>query len=162
MAKLPKKIERLYLVEWLCWGYAGIRNIKNPPPYLQGKARKNRFTGALLLARYQKKRGAVPVKAFLDRATAEAHSEKANDAAWEGINPFHFGSKLADWTSLDLGRLRDWMLDLGLQPPDGKFSADKWQRWYDRVHDQLDEVQRRAIRQGLDRVQFYQVSELTE
>jgi hypothetical protein len=134
-----RKIDRLYLVERLQW-------LGNP------------FVPDAFFARAA---GAVPVTAFLDRDKAEARCRTLDDEKWAGINPFRYGSRLEDWTSLDAGRLRDWMLDLGLEPPPGPFRVARWRKWYDKVLPSLDEAQRARIREGLDRLRFFQVSEVT-
>jgi hypothetical protein len=156
-----RKVERLYLVERVLWEVTGTRRVRKIPPYLEGQARPNPFTGKKFLPVYRRG-GQVPTRAYLSRENGEEDCRARNDAAWEGINPFHYGQKVADWSSFDQGRLRDWLLDHGLEPPAGKLGVDKWRGWYDGVQGALDDLQRRAIRQGLDRIVFFQVSELTE
>ena len=133
-----KKIDRLFLVEQAKWV---------ADPFRRGK--------------YLRLPGAAPVRAFLHHDKAEAKCRALDEKAWAGINPFHYGDKLADWTSLDAGRLRDWMLDLGLEPPKGKFDVNRWRAWYDEVLPGLDAAQLAKVREALDRLRFYRVSEIT-
>jgi hypothetical protein len=159
------KVEQLFLVEHIIHRLVGWRAVKSIPAYLAEMAGRNRNPlqpDAKQIPTYGDVQGVVPSKAFADREKAEAHCAALNDAAWGGINPFHFGGSVMAWTSLDEGRLRDWMLDHGLEPPGAKRSKpDAWRRWYDGLHDKLNGVQRRAIREALDRVVFYRVTELT-
>jgi hypothetical protein len=137
------KVESIFLVERLLWQNSYPFSLRKDPMYGRSE-------------------GVVPVKAFLDRPSADEARVALDEAAWRGINPFRYGNKVRDWTSFDEGRLRDWLLDHGLEPPSGKKpTVDGWRKWYDQVSDDLDDLQRRAIRQGLDRVVFYQVTELS-
>jgi hypothetical protein len=158
-----RKKDRLYLVERVVWNFIGMREVKVVPTYLAQMAKLNPLTSGRSLPVFGRGEGLVPVKAFRDRADADALRDNLDQAAWAGINPFHYGSQVRDWSSFDEGRLRDWLLDHGLEPPAGKkVTPTRWREWYDQRHEALDEFQRRAIRQGLDRVVFYQVSELAE
>jgi hypothetical protein len=103
---------------------------------------------------------ARPVRAFLAWDRAEAFYRRREDAAWQRINPFLRG-KLAEWTSLDAGRLRDWMLDLGLEPPAGEFHRGKWGKWFAEVQPTLSPAQRWAIREAMDRRRFFRIVELS-
>jgi hypothetical protein len=104
--------------------------------------------------------GYHPLRAFRDDSDAEAFCKTLEDDAWQGINPFRFGRR-EEWTSLDAGRLRDMMLDIGLEPPAGKFDTARWRKWYDVASATATELQRLGVRQALDRLHFFRVTELT-
>ena len=129
-------ITRLYLVEKLVWQSGG--GVHYPGE------------------------GAEPLRAFLDAGRAEEYCRQHEEAAWKGLNPFTCGTKLAERTSLDGGRLRDWMLDIGLEPPAGKFNGAQWRQWFARVQATLTPVQKFKVREGLDRVHFFRVVEVNE
>jgi hypothetical protein len=158
-----RKKEPLFLVERVVWAFVGMRDVKAIPTSLAKMARANPFSGGRSLPLFGRGEGRIPLRAFRDREAAGQHREELEGAAWVGINPFHYGGQVRDWTGFDEGRLRDWLLDHGLDPPAGKkVTPDRWRGWYDEIHDTLDDLQRRAIRQAMDRVVFYQVSELAE
>jgi hypothetical protein len=158
-----RKREPLYLVERVVWNFIGMREVKVVPTYLARMVSLNPFSTSRSLPVFGRGEGLIPVKGFRDRADADELRDNLDKAAWAGINPFHFGSQVRDWTTFDEGRLRDWLLDQSLDPPAGKkVTPTRWREWYDQQHEALDEFQRRAIRQGLDRVVFFQVTELAE
>src|SRR5262245_20867178 len=155
------KINRLFLVERLCWGAVGGQVVKRAPAYARDAQAHPFRKGQVYLPVYRRIEGAAPVRAFLDEAKAEARCRALEEEAWANINPFRHGDRPGQWTSFDAGRLRDWLLDAGLELPAGKLNVKAWRGWYDRVHDGLTELQRLRLREALDRVRFYQVSELT-
>ena len=53
------------------------------------------------------------------------------------------------------------MVDIGLEPPLGKFDAEKWRKWYDVASASVTELQKLEVRQTLDRLYFFRVTELT-
>jgi hypothetical protein len=100
--------------------------------------------------------GSVRVATFADAGAAEAQRQRLEAEARAVINPFRCGSFLAEQTSLDEGRLCDWLLDHGLTPPAPE--ARDWVRWYESLPG-LDDYQRHSIWEALDRVRFYEVVE---
>jgi hypothetical protein len=62
-------------------------------------------------------------------------------------------------SSLDEGRLRDWMLDVGLAPPE---DASAWARWWAKAGAALSEFQRERVWAACDRVRFHEVVECPE
>jgi hypothetical protein len=132
------KYTRLFLVEKIPW-FAN--------PFRRGE--------------YCRVMGIVPLKAYTDEGKAEADCRKRDLKVWAKINPFLYGSKLDELTSFDGGRLRDWFLDAGLEPPPGRFSLDKWRSWYDTILPKLTELQRLKVRDAFDNLLFFRVSELT-
>ena len=53
------------------------------------------------------------------------------------------------------------MLDIGLEPPLGKFDRKRWRKWYDVASASVTEYQKLEVRRALDRLHFYRVTELT-
>ena len=43
----------------------------------------------------------------------------------------------------------------------GKFDAARWRKWYDVVSASVTELQQLEVRQALDRLHFFRVTELT-
>jgi hypothetical protein len=107
--------------------------------------------------------GGAPIKAFLDRITADAYCQSCETAArgpknpyMRHPNPFCFGDKLPEQTSLPEGVFRDWLLDAGLQPPR---RGRNWKGWWDEEHEAMTDEQRRKVWEALDKVRFYRVVE---
>lgn len=73
------------------------------------------------------------------------------------VNPFSCGGPALHYQShLDAGRLRDWLLDAGIDPPPADELID-WHTWYESA--QFRAPQRAAVWQALDRVRFFRVVE---
>ena len=54
------------------------------------------------------------------------------------------------------------MLDIGLEPPLlDKFDAARWRTWYDVASATATELQKLEVRQALDHLHFFRVTELT-
>src|SRR4051812_27482061 len=119
------KHDRVFLVEKTLGGVNDAHSHKGTLPHLETMTRPDEGGKGYVVVYTFVPRGILPVKAFLEADRAEAFCKEREDEAWEGINPFRFGSG-ADWTNLDAGRLRDLMLDIGLEPPMGKFDAARW------------------------------------
>jgi hypothetical protein len=100
--------------------------------------------------------GSVRVATFADADAAESERRRLEGEAQAVINPFRCGSSLTEQTSLDEGRLCDWLLDHGLTPPAAE--GRDWVRWYEGLA-VLDDYQRARIWEALDRVRFYEVVE---
>ncbi|MFO0880181.1 MAG: hypothetical protein U0840_22765 [Gemmataceae bacterium] len=102
-----------------------------------------------------------PIRGFRDRDRAEAYrlEQQRERQAW--TNPFRYGSRMSDRTRLDDGRLRDWMLDGGLNPPSPtaeekiEVIARCWNKWWLKLRPSLTdsacEAMSREISQTLDR-----------
>jgi hypothetical protein len=101
------------------------------------------------------------VATFPDRAAAEAECRRLEAEAREGADPFLLGGP-ALWyqTSLDSGRLNDWLLDHDVpvpkKPPAGH---QAWHRWWQRERGTLSERQRADVWEALDKARFYAVTE---
>jgi hypothetical protein len=157
--------ERLALVEKLRWQWRQYAPVGEVPPDREDEARRNPFKPAefLLPTSYRRSGpGSFPVKAFLDSAAADDFARDQERLAWQSRNPFRYGEKVSEWTSLDAARLHDWLLDTGLDPPAVKAKPSTWVAWYDKVKPRLTEVQWVKLHEALDRVRFYRVVELTE
>ncbi|MGL4552894.1 MAG: hypothetical protein ACRC33_17090 [Gemmataceae bacterium] len=103
--------------------------------------------------------GGVPVRAFSDRHAALAFARAEEHARRASTNPFCYGGGTAGRTSLDDGRLRDWLLDADLDPPGPEGEEDlpviraTWQGWWGRVRPGLTEPQRKAAAQAMNNAQ---------
>jgi hypothetical protein len=124
----------VYLVQRWHW---------RPHEYLNGQFRRDPDEGGL------------PVRAFRDPACAEAFCRAQELARRASANPFRYGWGVEGRSSLDEGRLRDWLLDAGLTPPgdEGEEAPEliraSWQAWWGRNRDSLSEQKRGAIARAL-------------
>ena len=95
--------------------------------------------------------GGFPVRAFRDYAKALAFCREQEQARRNSTNPFRYGWNLESRTSLDLGRLNDWLLDAGLTPPSARGEerperiAKAWQSWWAEQRGLLDEGERKRL-----------------
>lgn len=89
----------------------------------------------------------------------------ADRAAREGdlrtrVNPFACGVAAHYWTHLDEPRLRDWLMDHGIDPPAAKKDgATDWAAWWKRHQKALGADKRAAVWEALDKVRFFAVRE---
>jgi hypothetical protein len=67
--------------------------------------------------------GSERVACFDDADKADADCCRREEEFRREVNPFSFDTALCYLTSLDEGRLRDWLLDAGLTPPQASGQA---------------------------------------
>jgi hypothetical protein len=101
--------------------------------------------------------GTARVATFHSAEEAESERHRLEAEARAAINPFRCGPCLRDRTSLDEGRLCDWLLDQGLTPPDAQ--GRDWVKWYDESRAAMGDLQREKVWEALDLVRFYEVVE---
>lgn len=101
--------------------------------------------------------GSVRVACFQDAATAEADCRQCERTARAGVNPFTCGGPaLHHLTSLDEGRLRDCLLDAGLDPPEPDVP---WGQWWAEHSPAMTALQQAKVWQALDKVRLFRVVE---
>jgi hypothetical protein len=100
--------------------------------------------------------GSERVATFDTPEDAEADCRRREEEARKGRSPFACGTALCYQTSLDEGRLRDWLLDAGLEPPE---AGTPWRQWWDEAEPNMTEVQRSRVWEALDKVRFFRVAE---
>jgi hypothetical protein len=102
--------------------------------------------------------GGRRLRSFATTEEADTFCKEQEQATRARVNPFACGGPALHYQShLDDDRLRDWLLDAGLEPP-AAGSID-WRAWYDESAPRMSQAQRDALWQALDKVRFYRVSE---
>ncbi len=100
--------------------------------------------------------GGLPVKVFTDLDRAEAFCREQEQARRARTNPFRYGWGMDSRTSLDEGRLRDWLLDAGLTPPghEGEERPEvirkSWQAWWRQVRKGLTPQKQERLAQAVN------------
>jgi len=102
--------------------------------------------------------GGERVASFGDADEADADCRRREEEFRREVNPFACGTALCYLTSLDEGRLRDWLLDAGLTPPQ-KSGLGAWQAWWERTAPTMNDAQRGKVWEALDRLRFFRVVE---
>lgn len=106
------------------------------------------------------------VSVFPDRESAERHARELQLQAYEEINPFLYGERLQDLTSMPPAIFHDWLLEMGLDAPGkdriGGISASKWRRWWDFHGNRITAEIRFEFSQVFDRLKLFKVFERTE
>jgi hypothetical protein len=104
---------------------------------------------------------AYPVATFTDPAAARAECRRLEEEARQGVNPFTLGGPALFYqTSLDAGRLHDWLLDRGVTPPTKPGAGHApWRSWWDAGHERMGGQERDAVWEALDKVRFFEVVE---
>jgi hypothetical protein len=100
--------------------------------------------------------GSTRLATFPDAEPAEAECRRLEAAVRAAVNPFACGQATHERSSLDEGRLRDWMLDAGLSPPE---DVSAWAGWWAEAGAGLSEFQRERVWQACDLVRFHEVVE---
>lgn len=104
--------------------------------------------------------GDVPVASFATFEEAEAERAKREESYRERINPFQCGEAIQYWSHLDEPRLRDWLMDHGIDPPKPKPAGDtNWGAWWKKNNRKLGAEKRAAVWEVLDKVRFFIVRE---
>jgi len=138
--------KRHFVVERLNW------RPYQEPGYKPGE-RARRKVGA-----FARLPGAERVASFEDRASAEEDCRQREQEARKGANPFAHGGPLCYQTSLDEGRLGDWVQDAGLTPPEPGAKGG-WRDWWTRIEPTMSDLQRAKVWEALDKVRFFRVVE---
>jgi hypothetical protein len=105
--------------------------------------------------------GSTRLRSFADYEEARRFLAEREEEVRARANPFACGGPALHYqTSLDEGRLHDWLLDAGVEPPaprpDGKRD---WRTWWDGVAPALSPEQRARCWQAFDRVRFHDLVE---
>ena len=102
-----------------------------------------------------------PVASFATHAAAEAERRRLERKARKGVNPFAMGGPALFYqTSLDAGRLNDFLLDHGVKPPARPEAGHAaWLEWWKAKHKGMSAAEREVVWQALDKVRFYEVVE---
>lgn len=103
--------------------------------------------------------GEVSVASFGTFEEADAERAKREEDYRKRVNPFACGTAVHYWTHLDEPRLRDWLMDHGIDPPaPGKLGTD-WAAWWKKNHKKLGANKRASVWEVLDKVRFFAVRE---
>lgn len=109
--------------------------------------------------RWFRQPGEVAVASFATAEEAEAERARREKEFRARVNPFHCGAAVHYWTHLDEPRLRDWLLDHGVDPPEAKDGAADWSEWWTKAGKKLAADKRAAVWEVLDKVRFFAVCE---
>jgi hypothetical protein len=102
--------------------------------------------------------GEVAVASFATAEEAEAERARREAGMRAKVNPFACGPAAHYWTHLDEPRLRDWLMDRGIDPPEPKKDGTtNWADWWKRNQKKLGPAKRAAIWDVLDKVRFFAV-----
>ena len=90
--------------------------------------------------------GEVALASFATFEEADAEWTKREADARKRINPFACGTAVHYWTYLDEPRLRDWLMDHGIDPPEAKKGGTTdWAAWWKTNHKKLGAEKRAAV-----------------
>ena len=104
--------------------------------------------------------GEVVVASFATIDEADADRRRREEEVRKRVNPFSCGPAVNHWTHLDEPRLRDWLMDHGVDPPaPGKDGKAPWATWWNKTGKKLSAEKRAAVWEALDRVRFFTVAE---
>jgi hypothetical protein len=103
--------------------------------------------------------GEVAVASFDTREAADAECAAREAAFREAVNPFDCGPAVHCWTHLDEPRLRDWLMDHGVDPPKPQKGVTDWTGWWKKSQKKLGAAGRAAVWEALDKVRFFAVRE---
>lgn len=113
-----------------------------------------RYTGDM-----RRRPGEVALMSFDAREAADAECARREAEFREAVNPFACGTAVHYWTHLDEPRLRDWLMDHGIDPPEPKKGKTEWAAWWKKNHKALGADKQAAVWEVLDKVRFFAVRE---
>jgi hypothetical protein len=104
--------------------------------------------------------GEVAVVSFPTFEEADAERAKREEEYRKSVNPFDCGPAVHYWSHLDEPRLRDWLMDHGITPPEPKKDGTtNWSDWWKKNQKKLGPEKRAAVWEILDKVRFFAVRE---
>jgi hypothetical protein len=104
--------------------------------------------------------GDVAVASFATFEEADAERAKREEEYRKRVNPFDCGTAIQYWSHLDEPRLRDWLMDHGIDPPEAKKDGiTNWSAWWKKNQKKLGPEKRAAVWEILDKVRFFTVRE---
>jgi hypothetical protein len=102
--------------------------------------------------------GSTRLQSFPDVQAAELDRAERERKARSVVNPFTYGGNALHYqTSFDEGRLCDWLLDEGLEPPKPGKSGRDWQKWWQETHQSMTPLQIDKVWEALDKARFFEV-----
>ena len=120
----------------------------------------SRYRWARAGSRHRRRPGGTVVASFATFEEAEAERAKLEAKIRAKVNPFAYGEAVHHWTYLDEPRLRDWLMDHGIDPPEPKPNGTSdWSAWWKKNQKQLGAEKCAAVWEILDKVRFYDVKE---
>lgn len=103
--------------------------------------------------------GETAVASFATADEAEVDRRRREEEVRRVVNPFACGSALHYLTHLDEPRLRDWLMDYGIDPPEPKKNGNTdWADWWKKSHKKLSAEKVAAVWEALDKVRFFAVA----
>lgn len=108
---------------------------------------------------FRRSLGEAPLASFatFEEADADRWARERRTRAW--LNPFLCGKAVHDWSSLDEPRLRDWLMDHGIDPPEAKKDGTTdWRGWWQQARPELGPEKEAAMWEVLDKLRFYNVT----
>jgi hypothetical protein len=104
--------------------------------------------------------GETAVASFATFEEAEDERIRREDEMRNRLNPFNCGGAIQFWTHLDEPRLRDWLLDHDIDPPEpNKTGVTNWAEWWRKNQKKFGPTKRAAVWEVLDKVRFFAVRE---
>lgn len=107
---------------------------------------------------YYRRPGGVAIASFAGYEAADAERARLEALVRAKVNPFECGEAVHHRTHLDEPRLRDWLMDRGIDPPRAKADgACDWAAWWKKNQKKLGPEKRAAVWEALDKVRFYEI-----
>lgn len=104
--------------------------------------------------------GETPVASFATIDEADADCRTREEAVRKVVNPFFCADMLHYLTHFDEPRLRDWLMDHGIDPPQPQpDGATDWAAWWKKNHKKLSADKRAAVWEALGKVRFFTIAE---
>ncbi len=104
--------------------------------------------------------GSTRLQTHATLARAERDRAEREGQVRGQVNPFLCaGEALSYQARFDEGRLCDWVLDAGLEPPPAGKKGRNWAKWYVQSADHWTDYQRGKVWEALDKVCFFEVVE---
>lgn len=103
--------------------------------------------------------GEVALASFATFDAADADRAAREAERRTSLNPFECGNAIHYWTHFDEPRLRDWLMDHGIDPPGANKDAATWAAWWKAGHTKLGPEKRAVVWEVLDKVRFFAVRE---
>ncbi len=104
--------------------------------------------------------GEVAVASFATFNEANEDRNKREIELRKTLNPFACGTGVHSWSHLDEPRLRDWLMDHGIETPTpNKDRSIDWEAWWKTNSKKFSAEQKTIVWEVLDKLRFFTVRE---